>query len=138
MLSVKPNNSLLLLGRNSQIPKFLRNWANSYMLSLRLLVCSDKLYFIYKYYLYNQTHHFTTKLNLFSKGLPYAGYNHLTMLLVSMLLEKQSVQAGVEAQSWERGVEKDVEKTKPDKMSSLEFRSSTFVQDWLHAHIIMS
>lgn len=41
------------------------------------------------------------------------------MLLVSMLLEKQSVQAGVEAQSWERGVEKDVEKTKPDKMSSL-------------------
>lgn len=42
------------------------------------------------------------------------------MLLVSMLLEKQSVQAGVEAQSWERGVEKDVEKTKPDKMSSLE------------------
>lgn len=33
------------------------------------------------------------------------------MLLVSMLLEKQSVQAGVEAQSWERGVEKDVEKT---------------------------
>lgn len=41
------------------------------------------------------------------------------MLLVSMLLEKQSVQAGVEAQSWERGVEKNVEKTKPDKMSSL-------------------
>lgn len=41
------------------------------------------------------------------------------MLLVSMLLEKQSVQAGVEAQSWERGVEKDVEKTTPDKMSSL-------------------
>lgn len=40
------------------------------------------------------------------------------MLLVSMLLEKQSVQAGVEAQSWERGAEKDVEKTKPDKMSS--------------------
>lgn len=41
------------------------------------------------------------------------------MLLVSMLLGKQSVQAGVEAQSWGRGVEKDVEKTTPDKMSSL-------------------
>lgn len=40
------------------------------------------------------------------------------MLLVSMLLEKQSVQAGVEAQSWERGAEKDVEKIKPYKMSS--------------------
>lgn len=59
------------------------------------------------------------------------------MLLVSMLLEKQSVQAGVEAQSWERGVEKDVEKTKPDKMSSLEFRSSASVQGqgWLHSLI---
>lgn len=32
-----------------------------------------------------------------------------------MLLEKQSVQAGVEAQPWEKGVEKDVEKTKTDK-----------------------
>jgi hypothetical protein len=43
-----------------------------------------------------------------------------------MLLEKQSVQAGVEAQSWERGVEKDVEKTKPVKISSHKGAQSVF------------
>lgn len=60
------------------------------------------------------------------------------MLLVSMLLEKQSVQAGVDAQSWERGVEKDVEKTKPDKMSSLKNLGTQPAfqgQGWLHSLI---
>lgn len=56
------------------------------------------------------------------------------MLLVSMLLEKQSVQAGVEAQPWEKGVEKDVEKTKTDKTSSLKSLSSASVHGhgWSH------